>query len=221
MSIPDIRKGFPSLAGTETESHRCCAIGPPKARVNHRSTHLTHIRSTEHAAPWSVRQYRCSTLTQQTPTKAQTTLGADLFGPQEAQRSGDGNAQQTTISKTPAPHRASPFFSAAFFQRQLDASQRGDGAKVSFDPGEWSRNACFLADYYSGLERFSEAGRCLLAAQVGWLGGWVDDSAEEHVMPSIRVRMPAFRSIAGEVAQASPVLYRDHRTVNIFCLCCP
>lgn len=51
-------------------------------------------------------------------------------------------------------------------QRQLDASQRGDGMKVSFDPGEWSRNACFLADYYSGLGRFPEAGRCLLAAQV-------------------------------------------------------
>ncbi|CAN0443235.1 unnamed protein product, partial [Ectocarpus sp. 12 AP-2014] len=49
--------------------------------------------------------------------------------------------------------------------RQLDASQRGDGAKVSFDPGEWSRNACFLADYYSGLGRFTDAGRCLLAAQ--------------------------------------------------------
>ncbi|CAM9942424.1 unnamed protein product, partial [Ectocarpus sp. 4 AP-2014] len=49
--------------------------------------------------------------------------------------------------------------------RQLDASQRGDGVKVSFDPGEWSRNACFLADYYSGLGRFTEAGRCLLAAQ--------------------------------------------------------
>ncbi|CAM9645005.1 unnamed protein product, partial [Ectocarpus sp. 8 AP-2014] len=49
--------------------------------------------------------------------------------------------------------------------RQLDASQRGDGVKVSFDPGEWSRNACFLADYYSGLGRFTGAGRCLLAAQ--------------------------------------------------------
>ncbi|CAM9425840.1 unnamed protein product [Pylaiella littoralis] len=49
--------------------------------------------------------------------------------------------------------------------RQLDASQRGDGVKVSFDPGDWSRNACFLADYFSSLGRFSEAGRCLLAAQ--------------------------------------------------------
>lgn len=56
--------------------------------------------------------------------------------------------------------------SPKYVQRQLDASQRGDGEKVSFDPGEWSRNACFLADYYSGLGRFLEAGRCLLAAQV-------------------------------------------------------
>ncbi|CAM9495753.1 unnamed protein product [Scytosiphon promiscuus] len=56
-------------------------------------------------------------------------------------------------------------YCALTLKRQLDASQRGDGAKVSFDPGEWSRNACFLADYYSGLERFAEAGRCLLAAQ--------------------------------------------------------
>lgn len=67
------------------------------------------------------------------------------------------------------PHKELAVSASLFllvFQRQLDASQRGDGAKVSFDPGEWSRNACFLADYYSGLERFKEAGRCLLAAQV-------------------------------------------------------
>ncbi|CBJ28687.1 conserved unknown protein [Ectocarpus siliculosus] len=56
-------------------------------------------------------------------------------------------------------------YCALTLQRQLDASQRGDGVKVSFDPGEWSRNACFLADYYSGLGRFTGAGRCLLAAQ--------------------------------------------------------
>lgn len=51
-------------------------------------------------------------------------------------------------------------------QRQLDASQRGQGNSVSFDPGDWSRNACFLAEYYSGLGLFQAAGKCLLAAQV-------------------------------------------------------
>ncbi|CAN0178534.1 unnamed protein product, partial [Laminaria digitata] len=56
-------------------------------------------------------------------------------------------------------------YCAITLQRQLDASHRGEGKEVSFDPGEWSRNACFLASYYGGQDRRRAAGRCLLAAQ--------------------------------------------------------
>lgn len=85
------------------------------------------------------------------------------------------------LSPLPSPP---PLLRGAFFflfQRQLDAYQRGDGVKVSFDPGEWSRNACFLADYYSGLGRFPEAGRCLLAAQVTLRSALVDMDAHTNV----------------------------------------
>lgn len=56
-------------------------------------------------------------------------------------------------------------------QRQLDTAQRGQGSSVSFDPGEWSRNACSLAEYYAGLGLFPAAGKCLLAAQVNMCSG--------------------------------------------------
>ena len=55
----------------------------------------------------------------------------------------------------------------ALSQRQLEAAQRGQGDDVSFNPGEWSRNACFLADYYARLKLYPVAGRCLVAAQAG------------------------------------------------------
>lgn len=38
---------------------------------------------------------------------------------------------------------------------------------MSFNPAEWSRNACILAEYLARLSLHPAAGRCLVAAQVG------------------------------------------------------
>lgn len=38
---------------------------------------------------------------------------------------------------------------------------------MSFNPAEWSRNACILAEYLTRLSLHPAAGRCLVAAQAG------------------------------------------------------
>ncbi|CAM9265333.1 unnamed protein product [Choristocarpus tenellus] len=56
-------------------------------------------------------------------------------------------------------------YCALTLERQLDAEHHGVGQSLCFDPLEWSRNACFLANYYARLTNFRAAGQSLMAGQ--------------------------------------------------------